>query len=84
MIGLAEREQGRPLLRDQEGGELPGHAVLALVGERVPPRLGLRIQVREVPEGPPGPEVRPEVLDRIFYAPLLQSRQLQPVPLIHR
>jgi hypothetical protein len=71
VVGLPEREQVRPLLGDEEARDLPGHAVLALVGHRVPPGLRLGVEVGEVAERPPRPEVRPEVLHTVLDAPLL-------------
>ena len=71
VVGLAEREQGGRSSATRRRGDLPRHPVLALVGERVPPRLGLGVQIGEIPEGAPRPEVRPEVFDRVFHAPLL-------------
>jgi hypothetical protein len=60
VVGLPEREQVRPLLGDEERGDLPRRPVLAGVGEIIAPGLGLRVQIGEVAEGAPRPEVRPK------------------------
>jgi len=59
-------------------GDSPG------VGDGVAPLLELRVQVGHVPEGSGREERGAEVLHRPFHAALLQSRRLQPMPLIRR
>jgi len=60
VVGLPQREQVRPLLHHQEGGDLPRHPVLALVGDGIAPGLRLGVQIGEVPERALRPEVRVE------------------------
>ena len=66
-----QREEVRPLLGDVQAGDLPGDAVLALVGDRVPPGLRLGVQIGEVSERAPGPEAAAQVFYRVLHAALL-------------
>jgi len=71
VVRLVQREEVRPLLGDVQAGDLPGDAVLALVGDRVPPGLRLGVQIGEVSERAPGPEAAAQVFYRVLHAALL-------------